>query len=141
MRIRALTSMVLVIAWIVPAGAKSCPAEEAAGHVHEAPAEAAPHSHAHADHDHGNAHDTAGAHSRPAQHTSSDDASCCKRGPEAPAVQLVLTEAQPRPKLSPAVIPTLLALTARPSSATGPLLRRQKPRPLPFSRTRRPLLI
>ncbi len=143
MRIRALTTIVLVVAWIVPAGGMSCPTDEAAGHAHRHLAEAAPHSHPHADHDHGNSHDAAaGVHSRPAQDTSSDDPSCCTGGPQAPPVQAVLKDAEPRPKLSAVVLPTLLVLNAPPAaSTTRAQLRRQQPPALPFARTRRPLLI
>ncbi len=142
MHIRALTSIVLVVAWVVPAGGMSCPTDEA-GHEHKPSAEAAPHSHSHADHDHGSSHDAAaGVHSRPVQDTSSDDPSCCRRGPQAPPVQAALNDAQPRPKLSAAVLPTLLVLTAPPgASATRAQLRRRQPPALPFARTRRPLLI
>ena len=138
MRIRALTSTVLVLAWIVPASAISCPTDEAAGAVHEHSTEAAPQSHTHADHDHGDSHDAVAG----VQDTSPDDPSCCKRGPQAPSVQAVLKDAEPRPKLSAAVLPTLLVLSTAPAtSATRAQLRRQQPPALPFARTRRPLLI
>ncbi len=142
MRVRALTLILLVAAWTVPAAGWSCPSSEAVGHVHEPTSEVASH-HAHAGHDHGNAHDAeAGGHSGRAQDTSSDDPSCCERGPEAEVVQAVLKDAQARPKLSAALLPTTLSVAARPAaSATGAQIRRQQPPPFPFARTRRPLLI
>ncbi|MEE9609428.1 MAG: hypothetical protein V3U03_16935 [Myxococcota bacterium] len=141
---RALTSIVLVVAWMVPATGWSCPSDArgAAAHAHVDSDEAAPHSHSHADHGHGSHDAAAGGHSGQAQGTSSDDPSCCERGPETPAVQAVLKDAQPRPKFSTAVLPAFLAVTARPdASATGAQLRRQQPPLLPYARTRRPLLI
>ncbi len=133
MRIRALTSVVLVIAWIVPAVGMSCPSDEAAGHVHASAAEATP-PHVHGDHDHANSHD--------ADVPSSDDPSCCKRVPEPLPVHAVVKDVQPRPKLSPALLPTTLVLLAPPAvPPTEAQLRSQQPRPPPFARTRRPLLI
>ncbi len=142
MRVRALTLILLVAAWMVPAAGWSCPSNEATDHVHEPKSDVASH-HAHADHDHGNAHDAAaGGHSGPAQDTPSDDPNCCERGTEAAVVQAVFRDGQARPKLSAAVFPTTLGVVARPAaSTTGAQLRRRQPPPLPFARTRRPLLI
>ncbi len=133
MRMRALTLIVLVAAWMLPAAGWSCtsdaPGPEA--HTHVDSGEAAPHSHSHA----------AGGHSGPAQGTSSDDPSCCDRGSEVPAVHAVLKDARPRPQFSVAVLPAFLAVTALPAaSATGAQLRHQHPRPPPSARARRPLL-
>ncbi len=141
MRVRALTS-ILLVGWMLPASGWPCPSSEAAGHVHELTSEVDSH-HVHAAHDHGNAHDAAaGGHSSPAQDTPSDDPNCCERGSDVAVVQAVLKDGQARPKLSAAVLPTTLGITSRPTAATtGAQLRRRQPPPLPFARTRRPLLI
>ncbi len=143
MRVRALTLILLVAAWMVPAAGWSCPSNEAPGHVHGPMGEAASHPHADAAHVHGNAHDAAtGGHSDPTRDTPSDDPTCCEHGPEAAVVQAVLKDGQARPKLSTAVLPTTFGVTARrAASTTGAQLRRRQPPPLPFARTRRPLLI
>ena len=142
MRVRALTLIVLVAAWMVPGTGWSCPSSgpgpEAQAHDH--PDEATPHSHTRADPDHGKPHPAAtGTFSDPARELPADDPTCCNSGSDLPAVQALIKHAQPRPKLSLAALSALLAVPA--ARATGAQVRRQQPPPLPYARTRRPLLI
>ena len=131
MRIRALTLIVLVIAWMVPTGGASCPsdARDPARHTHTHSEAAVPGSHDHAVPGHADGH-TANA------------ASCCQRATDSHALQAALQDAKPRPKLSVAALPALLTVSADgETSVSSVKFRRQPPPPLPYAGTRRPLLI
>lgn len=147
MRIRALTSIFLLAAWLVPAAGGACPsdAHEGVGHAHAHAVAAPAPTHDHASHDHaadhhGPAH--AAAETRPSSDSSSpvpDEPICYARTAELPVVQAAAPDAKPRPELRtavPSVVPPPPA-----ASLSSAEFRRRQPPPLPYARSRRPLLI
>lgn len=145
MRVRALTLIVLVAAWMVPTGGSSCPStvQGLANHTHVHSSDPASDSHDHAVPGHSHAHAAeVAAQSGATRDSASDDPTCCKRASDARAMQAALQDAQPRTKLSIATLPTLRTVAPlAPTSVSGPALRRQPPPPRPYAYTRRPLLI
>lgn len=145
MRLCALTLVVLVAAWMVPASGSPCPStvQGLANHAHVHSNDSAPDSHDHAVPDHSHAHAAeAAAQSGATRDSASDNPACCERASDARAVQAALQDPQPRPKLSIAGLSTLLAVAPLAmTSVSGAALRRQPPPPRPYARTRRPLLI
>jgi len=145
MRLRALTLILLAAAWMVPSAGRSCPSEDRgrSGHAHSHASTEAAQSHSHADHDHGDsggAAALAGAGEVPDR--SPAQPTCCSRAPDVPAVQPTLQEAQSRPKLYTAVLPSLSPVAALPAAPAVHIDRgRQRPPPPPFASSRRPLLI
>jgi hypothetical protein len=151
MRIRTLISILLTVGWLLPAGAFACPPRSAeadphsdsAHHGHSAHHDG--HEQSHAASDRGDfAHDHA-ASSEPARDepgAPADAPTCCRDDSSALAVVVSVLDAKPCPKsislaLSPSV-PEVQQSVALPSRAW---LRLRQPAPLPYARTRRPLLI
>lgn len=157
MRLPALTLIVLIASWnIIPATAVSCPANSTGQAIHGHARGAPSHSHASDSHSHsGDAHSHADAgHGDTGHHAeaawghagrtplaANSQPSCCEPASDARVVLVVLQNA-PRPKVSTAVLlPVAAAATPMSPWATASQLRRRQPPPLPYERTRRPLLI
>lgn len=156
MRLRALTLIALLASWNVPATAVSCPANSTGkaihGHARGAPSHSHandshshsgdPHSHADAGHgDTGHHAEAAWGHVGRTPVAANSHPSCCEPASDARVEQVVLQNA-PRPKVSTAVLlPVAAAATPMSPLATASQLRRRQPPPLPYERTRRPLLI
>ena len=146
MRIRALISIVLTVGWMLPAGALACPPHTAeadahsdAAHPHDG------HERTHAAGDHGvAAHNHAAA---PESQKSVPGAplevpTCCSDGTRTPTLVASVLDAKPRPKSSRVSLPSPLLDVPRPGVLpSGARLRLRQPAPLPYTRTRRPLLI
>jgi len=147
MRVRALTSIFLLAAWLLPATGGACPSEarEGVGHSHAHAAAAPEQTHDPASHDHGGHHhgSRAVAGERQADSGStSDEPTCCARAADTPVFQATLKEAKPRPDLSKAMPAAVVAAIPSPApSLTGAEFRRRQPPPLPYAHSRRPLLI
>lgn len=149
MNLRALTLIVLMATWLVPAAGYACPPDSAAVSVHEHDQGASPHSHTRASHDAAPHHHpvgaTAGADSSTRIFGSALDeiSSCCESGREAvSAVEATAKISQIRSKSSTAAL-QLEIVTVAPAAclATAAQVRRQQPPPLPYEKNRRPLLI
>ena len=150
MRIRALITIVLTAGWMLPAGALACPSLTA---------DADAHSHSHADHGtghehgHGNSDPGHGDHDHvagpEAQRAVSgepgaplDEPKCCSDDTRAPAVVASVLDAKPRPKSISFALASPLFGAPEPVVLPGGLrFRLRQPPPLPYTRTRRPLLI
>ncbi len=152
MRIRATFLIVWFASGLLPMGAGACPTEagrheahsrsDARGHSHGVQ-NAGAHSHegaesAGAPHDDGVA---SGLH-RGALETPEGDLACCRIDTRAPAVPGAAPDSPPAAKLILAAIPTarldLPRVVTLPSAAR---LRLTQPPPLPYTRSRRPLVI
>lgn len=152
MRLRALTLIVLMAGWMVPATGDSCPANSTGptvqGHAHGTPSDSHSndtHSHSGDAHPHANA-DHADDGRRPAAWTpgAAPDGQpiCCERGPDERVVQVVVKGVQSRPEVSSAILPPVIATVAPVAPlATAAQLRQRQPAPLPYQQSRRPLLI
>lgn len=145
MRIRALISIVITAGWVLPAGVLACPAHSAAAnaHVHAAPPDGHEHSHAASEPGPGG-HDHA---ARPESRTGEPGApthapTCCSDDARIPAVAASMLDGKPRPKSISLSLPSPLLDAPRaevlPSASRFQL---RQPAPLPYARTRRPLLI
>lgn len=158
MNLRALTLIVLMATWLVPAAGYACPPDSAAVSVHEHDQGASPHSHTRAGESRSQArasHDAA-PHHHPVGATAGADSStrifgsaldeissCCESGREAvSAVEATAKISQIRSKSSTAAL-QLEIVTVAPAAclATAAQVRRQQPPPLPYEKNRRPLLI
>ena len=136
--------MVLMAVWLLPAMAGACPSDGEAGHAH-GHVTAGP-SHARGGHDHEShaAHDHAGTQAHHSGDSSSghDEPECCAQSSQPPAAKLAVLEPNPRPTDSSAVLPEVQGLElAVVRSSAGAVFRRHRPPPLPYAKTRRPLLI
>ena len=157
MNLRALTLIVLMATWMVPANGYSClpDATGVAGHGHEQGVSS--HSHAHASDEQSHAHGSQRgslSHDHVAATTIVDSSerfsetvprelsSCCESGPDASDVVAAVKNAESRPK-SAAAVAVLVIATVPPEAClvTGAQLQRLQPPPLPYEKNRRPLLI
>ena len=151
MRLRALILILLMVSWMVPAAGQSCPSD-AAGPAARGHADAHSHATRHDGHEHthGAGHHGDATHDHAAAPESQksepgaplDAPTCCSGDTRAPAVVATMLDAKPRPKSIPLApsnplldVPQPVVL---PSAAR---LRLRQPAPLPYVRTRRPLLI
>jgi hypothetical protein len=145
MRIRTLISIVLTVGWILPAGALACPPHAAEADAHSHAAHNDSHEHAHGASDRGDvAHDhVAAPEPREGEPGAPTDASiCCRAGTRVPTVVASMLDAKPRPKSIPlALSNSLLDLPQPAALLSRARLRLHQPAPLPYVRTRRPLLI
>lgn len=145
MRIRALILIVLTAGWMLPAGALPCPelSPDADRDSYDAHHEAREHSHGVSDHGRGDHDQAAGPESRRGEAGALPDApTCCSRDTRAPAVLASLLDTKPRPKSIPLVPPNPLLDVPQPVVLPGGFrMRLRQPEPLPYARTRRPLLI
>ncbi len=145
MRIRALITIVLTAGWMLPAGALACPPHTAEADAHSEAAHHDGHEDSHGASNRGDAaHDhAAGPESRTGEPGAPLDApSCCSGDARAPAVLASVLDAKPRPKSIPLALPNpLLDLPQPVVLPSGARLQLRQPAPLPYARTRRPLLI
>ncbi len=147
MRVRALTSIFLLAAWLVPATGGACPSEahEGVGHAHAHAAPEAPHDHTSHDHGgaaHGPAHTAAETHPGSGSSSPADEPICCARTADLPVVQAAAPDAKPRPELRTAILSVVSVVPPPPvASVSSAEFRRRQPPPLPYARSRRPLLI
>ena len=163
MRLRALTLIVLMVTWMVPASGYSCLTDSIGVPVHEHEHEPGAAAHSHSDVAHAHSSDEQSiAHTHTARDGSSPhhaqvteatsgpvpgavpDAlpSCCESERNAEAVDAAVKNAELRPKSEAAALALVIA-TAAPDLlvATSAQLRKQQPPPLPYEKNRRPLLI
>ncbi len=145
MRIQALILIVLTVGWMLPAGALGCPRQTSEADAHSQAAHHDGHQHTHGaghhergDHDH-----AAGPESRRGEPGAPIDApTCCSGDTRAPAVLASVRDAKPRPKSIPLALPNPLLDVSQPGGLpSGARLRLRQPAPLPYARTRRPLLV
>ena len=145
MRIRALILIVLTVGWVLPAGARACPRPTPEADAHSQAAHHDGHEHAH-----GASHHGRGDHDHAAEPESRrgepgaplNAPSCCSGDTKPPAVLASVLDAKPRPKSIPHALPNpLLAVRQAVVLPSGARVRLRQPPPLPFARTRRPLLI
>ncbi len=146
MRIRVLILIVLTAGWLLPAGGLACRSDSAAdgGHPHVARQDGHPHAHGLSDHDPAeHSHAQATSDSRPsAPSAPSDDPICCTSDANASVAIGSIRDARPRSKAAPVALSNLLPKVPQPVALpTGARLRLRQPPPLPYARTRRPLLI
>ena len=145
MRIRALILIVVTVGWVLPTGALACPSDTPKADAHSQVAHHDGHEHTHAASHHGRGdHDhAAGPESRRGEPGAPLDApSCCSDDPRAPALLAAVLDAKPRPKSIPLALPNPLLDVPQPVVLpSGARLRLRQPAPLPYARTRRPLLI
>ncbi len=140
MRTRALILIALTVGWLLPAGARAC-----SPHVPESEVSSQAAHHEGHQHSHGPSDRAEGAHAAAAGSQESESGAplkvptCCDNRARVPAVASV-PDANPRPKPIPlALLYPLLATPEPVVLASGARLR--EPPPLPYARTRRPLLI
>ncbi len=133
MRIQAFLLIVLTTGWVLPAGAFAC-----APHTETDAHSQTPHQDGH---DHSHAASDRGA-AAPDHVAGSDAPICCDDEGRTPTVVASVVDSKPRPKSIPLALrnplldvpqPVVLPSRAR--------LRLRQPPPLPYARTRRPLLI
>ncbi len=140
MRIRALILIIATAGWLLPAGAFACPP-----HTAEADAHHDGHELTHAAGHHGDAtHDHAAApESQKSEPGAPTDApTCCSDDTRTPTVLASVVDAKSRPKsISLALPSSLLAVPQALALPSAARLRLHQPPPLPYARTRRPLLI
>jgi len=156
MSLRALTLIVLMATWMVPANGYSCLPDVTgvAGHGHEQGVSSHSHasdeqSYAHGSqdgtlsHDHVAATTIVGSSEHFSETAPREVSSCCESGPDASDVVAAVKNAESRPK-SAAAVALLVIATVPPEAGlvTGAQLQRQQPPPpLPYEKNRRPLLI
>ena len=142
MRIRLVILIVLTAGWVLPSGARACAphTSEEGAHSHAARDDGHEHTHGASDHGHA-AHDhLAGVASPPGAPT--DEPTCCSDDTRVPALLAAVLDAKPRPKSIPLALPNPLLDVPQPVVLpSGARLRLRQPAPLPYARTRRPLLI
>ena len=145
MRIRALILTVLTAGWMLPAGALACAGhpQDADRYSHDAHPEVHEHSHGAGDHGRGDHDHATGQKSRGGESGAPPDApTCCSRDTRAPAVLASVLDAKPRLKSIPFAPQNPLLDVPQPVVLpSGAWLRLRQREPLPFARTRRPLLI
>ena len=145
MRIRALILIVLTAGWMLPAGALACPPHkpEAGTHSQAAHHDGPEHTHGASDRGETAHHHAAGPESRRGEPGAPTDAPrCCNSDTRAPAVLASVPDAKPRPKSIPLALPIpLLDVSRSGVLPSGAWLRPRQPAPLPYARTRKPLLI
>ncbi len=143
MRIQALILIVLTVGWALPAGALACPSRtpEADAHPQAAHHDGREHTHGAGHHGPGDHHHAAGPESRRGEPGAPLDApSCCNGDTRAPAVLAAVLDAKPRPKSIPLALSNPLVDVPQPVALPSGA-RLGQPPPLPYARTRRPLLI
>ena len=145
MRIRALILAVLTAGWMLPAGAIACPeySPDADRYSNDARHETHEHSHGPSDHGRGDHDHAAGPESRSGEPGAPPDVpTCCSRDTRAPVALASVLDTKPRPKSIPFAPPSpLLDVPQLVVLPSGARLRLRQPEPLPYARTRRPLLI
>ncbi len=143
MKIRALLLIVLTTGWLLPAGASACPAEGSAKDDQKHTAHVGDHARDHGDHaadGHGHDHASGSGGQReaggpPAART------CCRDDAEAPVIVASLLDAKPQPQPIAHALENPVETPPAAAVSSGTWLRVRQPPPLPFARSRRPLLI
>ena len=145
MRIRALILIVVTLGWALPAGALPCAphAGEAEGHSDAAHDDGHEHTHEVSHHGRGDPDHAAGPEFGSGKPVTPLDApTCCSDNTSTFAVVASATSAKPRPKSIPITLLNPLLDVPQPMVLpSGARLRLRQPAPLPYARTRRPLLI
>ena len=145
MRIRALILIVLTVGWVLPAGALECRPHTPEADVHSQAAHRDGHEEAHGPSNHGDAghhHAAAPGSQKTESGAPLDGPTCCSDDTTMPTVVASVLDAKPRPKSSPVSLLSPLLDVHRPVLLpSGARLRLSQPPPLPYARTRRPLLI
>lgn len=142
MRIRSLILMVLTVGWVLPGGALACArhTDDADAHSHAARHDDLAHSQGASDH-----RDAAHDHAVALESQMNEPLEapiCCSDDARTPTVVASPVSSKLRPKASSVSLlsrlPEALRAAVLPS---GALLRLRQSAPLPYARTRRPLLI
>jgi hypothetical protein len=145
MRTRALILTALTVLWLVPSGAGACSPHAPGSDLH-----AQADHHGGQEHPDGTSDQGEATHAHvlvPASQDSETDApqgvpTCCDDEGRAPAVVASVRHTDPRPAPLPLALPNpLLAAPELVVLLNGARLRMRQPPPLPYARTRRPLLI
>lgn len=155
MSLRALTLIVLMTSWMVPANGYLCPPDSTgvADHGHAQGESSRSHasdeqSHFHASQD-GSLHNhnlgvaaIADSSARISGTASDELSSCCESGRDASVVEAAVKNSEIRPKSSTVALRLDIATVAPAVClATAAQVRRRQPPPLPYEKNRRPLLI
>lgn len=148
MRVRVLSLIILITAWLAPANGGACPSDArgASDQTHPATHEAGGHEHGDAHHASGtpHSHATQAESETPGSHAPADGPHCCRSEPRAAVLTASLpADGTQRAKslLLEAPAPATFDSLAAPARSRFLLPGRQPPPPEPFARTRRPLLI
>lgn len=145
MKIRALILIAVTLGWVLPAGALPCAphAEDADAHSRTAHEDGREHTHEVGHHGLGDQDHAAALEFGSGKPVTPLEAPiCCSGETRTPIVLASVLDAKPRPKSIPIALSNSLLDVPQPVVLpSGARLRLRQPAPLPYARTRRPLLI